>query len=138
MSCGSRHAVPGLVLACLRCRREAMSFSSSVFPPAPCHHMIAGRSLVRRPRFAHRRLLLAPGGIALVSCRPFDLRRRDERRGGACLLDYRGVARRLMYIMNMMYAMYIKDTKIQEYKNTMNILGDEDETDDDVMSDAGR
>lgn len=43
-----------------------------------------------------------------------------------------------MYIMNMMYAMYIKDIKIQEYKNTMNILGDEDETDDDVMSDAGR
>lgn len=32
MSCGSRPAVPGLVLACLRCRREAMSFSSSVFP----------------------------------------------------------------------------------------------------------
>lgn len=43
-----------------------------------------------------------------------------------------------MYIMNMMYAMYIKDTKIQEYKNTMNILSDEDETDDDVMSDTGR
>lgn len=137
MSCGSRPAVPGLVLACLRCRREAMSFSSSVFPPAPCHHMAAGRSLVKRPRFAHRRLLLAPGGIALVSCRLPDLRRLDERRDG-CLLGYRGVARRLMYIMNMMYAMYIKDIKIQEYKNTMNILGDEDETDDDVMFDAGR
>lgn len=114
-----------------------MSFSSSVFPPAPCHHMAAGRSLVKRLRFAHRRLLLAPGGIALVSCRLPDLRRRDERRDG-CLLSYRGVVRRLMYIMNMMYAMYIKDIKIQEYKNTMNILGDEDETDDDVMFDAGR
>lgn len=31
-----------------------------------------------------------------------------------------------MYIMNMMYAMYIKDIKIQRYKDTMNIWGDVD------------
>ena len=28
--------------------------------------------------------------------------------------------------MNMMYAMYIKDTRIQGYEDTMNILGDVD------------
>lgn len=29
-----------------------------------------------------------------------------------------------MYIMNMMYAIYIKDTRIQEYENTMDIWDD--------------
>ena len=29
-----------------------------------------------------------------------------------------------MYIMNMMYAMYIKDTRIQGYENTMDIWDD--------------
>lgn len=33
------------------------------------------------------------------------------------------VARRLMYIMNMIYAMYIKDTRIQGYENMMDIWG---------------
>ena len=31
-----------------------------------------------------------------------------------------------MYIMNMMYAIYIKDTRIQGYENTMDICGDVD------------
>ena len=31
-----------------------------------------------------------------------------------------------MYIMNMMYAMYMKYTKIQGYENMMNIWGDAD------------
>ena len=31
-----------------------------------------------------------------------------------------------MYIMNMMYAMYIKDTRIQGYENMMDIWGDVD------------
>lgn len=31
------------------------------------------------------------------------------------------VSRRLMYIMNIMYAIYIKDTMIQRYENTMDI-----------------
>lgn len=45
---------------------------------------------------------------------------RFEANGTACCLAIGGawliMSRRLMYIMNMMYAMYIKDTRIQGYK----------------------
>lgn len=90
MSCGSCPAVPGLgrcLLVLMPSGDGAMPFSSSVFPPAPYHPMAAGHLIVRCPCLAHRRLLLALGGIALASCRLFDSRRtgREAGRLGACL-----------------------------------------------------
>lgn len=97
-----------------------MTCSSSAFPLALYHHMAAWRSLGRCPHLFHCRLLLVPGGIALASCRSFDLMRRDERRDGG-LLGYRGAARRgsSMSVYNEydvcdVYKRY-KDTKIRGY-----------------------
>lgn len=59
----------------------------------------------------HHRLLRVPVAIALDLVPFIRFDGRNGRRDGG-LLGYRGVARRLMYIMNMMYAMYIKDIKI--------------------------
>ena len=81
------------LLASVPSENGVMPFSSSVFSPAPCYHTVAAAWLARCSCLAHRRLLLVPGGIALASCRSFDLMRRDGRRDG-WLLGYRGSARR--------------------------------------------
>lgn len=68
-------------------------------------------------RLARHRLLLIPGGY--LSCLVPLIRFEADGTGGgaaAACLDigmWLIVSRRLMYIMNMMYAMYIKDTRIQ-------------------------
>lgn len=94
----------GLAFVCLRCRRGMWRCRS--------HH--------RCSRLAHRRLFLAPGGIALASCRLPDLRRRDERRDDGCLLGYRRAAHHVssMNVYNEydvcdVYERY-KDTRIRE------------------------
>lgn len=58
------------LLALMPSENEVMSFSSSVFPSAPCHHLTAGRRLMRRSHLAHRRLLLVSRAYcSIASCR---------------------------------------------------------------------
>lgn len=91
---------PGLMLACLGAVGEWGDAVLIIDVPA-CFLLSYGCvawTPCGVPHLAHHRLLLVPGAMS----------------------------RRWMYIMNMMYAMYIKDIKIQRYKNTMNIWGDAD------------
>lgn len=99
------------LLALMPSENGVMSFSSSAFPPVYYHPMAAERGACAVSSFGSS----SPASCSLGyrSCLgpliQFD--GRNGRRDGG-LLGYRGVARRLMYIMNMMYAMYIKDIKI--------------------------
>lgn len=68
----SRRLPGGAVLACLvAVGGGAMPFSSSAFPPAFYHPMVAGHVLraVSPPYLAHRRLLRVPVAIVLISFR---------------------------------------------------------------------
>lgn len=94
-----------------------MSFSSSVFPPAPHRPMAAGREAVRRPPFGSSSPASCPRGcrFCLVPFIRFEADGTGSGAAAACLdiVMWLIVSRRLIYIMNMIYAMYIKDTRIQ-------------------------
>ena len=116
------------LLALMPSGMGAMPFSSSAFPPAPYHHMAAGRVAVRRPPPPPIWLIVAcflvPGAVALASCRSFDSRRTGREAGGG-LLGYRGVAHHAssMNVYNEydvcdLYKRY-KDTRIREYDGYM-------------------
>lgn len=115
------------LLALMPSGMGAMPFSSSAFPPAPYHHMAAGRGAVRRPpHLAHRRLFLVPGAVALASCRLSDSRRTGRKAGRrARLLGYCGVAHRVSsmdvyneYDVCDVYKRY-KDIRIRKYDGYM-------------------
>ena len=115
---GSRLAVSGPVLACLcavgvgRCRSHHRS--SRLLPIVL---WLRGVGPCGVPHFAHRCLLLVPGGYrsCLVPLIRFEAGGTEGWTAAACLdiVMWLIVSRRLMYIMNMIYAMYIKDTRIQ-------------------------
>lgn len=127
MGGGSRLAVLGPVLACpgvvggcgdavLAC--SLSSYGCGVW--APCGIL-----------YCVRCLLLVPGGYRYHLVLLAWLETTGRRTGGGaagCLAIVTGLVMtcRLMYIMNMIYAMYIKDTRIQEYENMMDIWGDVD------------
>lgn len=122
---GFRLAVSGAVLACLdavggwgQCRSRHRR--SRLLP------IILWLRSVRPcgvPHLVHRRLLLAP--VASLLSRAAHSIGCGEAGGGAtgclCIGVWFIMSRRWVYIMNMMYAIYIKDIKIQGYENTIDI-----------------
>ena len=119
MGGGSRHAVSEPVLACLDAVGDGGNAVLIIGVPA-CSLSSYGCGAWGRaappPIWLIVACFLSPG-LSLLPRAVYPIRGgRDGRRGGgrACLdiVAWLIVSRRWMYIMNMMYAMYIKDTRI--------------------------
>ena len=117
----------GLAFVCLRCRRGMWRCRSRhrCSRLLPIILWLRGMGSVRCLSFGSSSSASYSRGYCshLVSLVRLETTGREAGRRDACLdIGVRLIMpRRLIYIMNMMYAMYIKDTRIQGYEDMMDI-----------------